>query len=256
MQKVYAAKEKDIAVKYDANGFYMEELLPGTYRGGVCNYKCYLRAGSEISPRIYGEDMVVLMFGKGRGYIKTKDCLDKITEIAFYVPDFQRQPYVIHAFEDMEFVYSVIKMNQWDKELYAECHTRLPFFTLISDVVIYDQDCKGPDTTSWWILSAGQLGRIMLGVVRGVGGGTVEKGHPRVAQWNYCVGNSDFLLTVEDAPAIEHKSGDWSYIPAGFDHSLVAEPGKEVFYIWFEHHKKEKDFCFTPDPEQDSVQVQ
>ncbi len=32
MQKVYAAKEKDIAVKYDANGFYMEELLPGTYR--------------------------------------------------------------------------------------------------------------------------------------------------------------------------------------------------------------------------------
>lgn len=50
MQKVYAAKEKDIAVKYDANGFYMEELLPGTYRGGVCNYKCYLRAGSEISP--------------------------------------------------------------------------------------------------------------------------------------------------------------------------------------------------------------
>ena len=119
MQKVYAAKEKDIAVKYDANGFYMEELLPGTYRGGVCNYKCYLRAGSEISPRIYGEDMVVLMFGKGRGYIKTKDCLNKITEIAFYVPDFQRQPYVIHAFENMEFVYSVIKMNQWDKELYA-----------------------------------------------------------------------------------------------------------------------------------------
>ena len=96
----------------------------------------------------------------------------------------------------------------------------------------------------------------MLGAVRGVGGGTVEKGHPRVAQWNYCVGNSDFLLTVEDAPAIEHKSGDWSYIPAGFDHSLVAEPGKEVFYIWFEHHIKEKDFCFTPDPEQDSVQVQ
>ena len=86
MQKVYAAKEKDIAVKYDANGFYMEELLPGTYRGGVCNYKCYLRAGSEISPRIYGEDMVVLMFGKGRGYIKTKDCLDKITEIAFPTP--------------------------------------------------------------------------------------------------------------------------------------------------------------------------
>ena len=67
MQKVYAAKEKDIAVTYDANGFYMEELLHGTYMGGVCNYKCYLRAGSEITIRIHGQDIVVLMFGTGRG---------------------------------------------------------------------------------------------------------------------------------------------------------------------------------------------
>lgn len=43
-------------------------------------------------------------------------------------------------------------------------------------------------------------------------------------------------------------SGDWSFIPAGQDHSLVAEDGKEVYYIWFEHFAREKDFIVKPDP--------
>ena len=34
-------------------------------------------------------------------------------------------------------------------------------------------------------------------------------------------------------------------MPAGLDHSLVAKPGKEVFYVWFEHFTREKDFSLT-----------
>jgi hypothetical protein len=26
------------------------------------------------------------------------------------------------------------------------------------------------------------------------------------------------------------------------DHDLVADPGKEVFYVWYEHFAREKDF--------------
>ena len=135
--------------------------------------------------------------------------------------------------------------------MYQECHIRLPYFTLISDAVIYDQDCKGPNTSSWWIFSPKQLGRIMLGVVRAVGEGTVEKGHDRVEQWNYCLGNSDFNMTVEDAPVVNHKAGEWSYIPAGFDHSLLADPGKEIYYVWYEHYVREKDFCVSLEPGQE-----
>lgn len=43
MQKVYVVKNEDINVNYDENGFYMEELLPGTYAGGIRNFKCFLK---------------------------------------------------------------------------------------------------------------------------------------------------------------------------------------------------------------------
>lgn len=248
MQKVYVVKNEDIHVAYDANGWYRVELLPGTYQGGIRNYKCFLKAGHEVSPELYAEQSVILMFGKGKGYVRSAEALHNVTEVAFYVPDFDRVPYTIHAFEDMEFVMSVIEMNRWDKELYAQSHIRLPYFTLMSDAIIYDQDCKGPHTASWWILSPKQLGRVMCGVVRAVGEGTVEKGHPAVEQWNYCLGNSDFNMYVEDAPVVNHKAGEWSYIPAGFDHSLIAEPGKEVFYVWYEHYVREKDFCVSLAP--------
>ena len=71
-------------------------------------------------------------------------------------------------------------------------------------------------------------------------------------QWNYCVGDSDFDLTV-DGKTVNHKSGEWSFIPAGLDHSLVAQPGKEVFYFWYEHYTREKDFVVCPLPGEDWV---
>lgn len=248
MEKVYVARNDDIKVEYDDNGFFMTELLPGTYQGGIRNYKCFLRSGCDVSPRLHEKATVILMFGKGRGYVNSSQALNRITDVAFYIPDFDRVGYTIHAYEDMEFVYSVVEMNQWDKALYDECHIRLPYYTLARDAIIYDQDCKGPNTSSWWILGPKQLGRVMAGVVRAVGEGTVEKGHPQVEQWNYCLGNSEFKLTVEDTPPVIHRGGDWSYIPAGFDHSLTAEPGKEVYYIWYEHYVREKDFCVSLAP--------
>ena len=245
MAEYYLIKSGDIPQDYDDHGFAMSELLPGTYDGGIRNYKCFLKAGCQVSPELRGEDTVLLMFGKGKGYITSEHEMHRITELSFYAPNFDKEPYTIHAVEDMEFVLSVVEMNQWDKELYEACHVRLPFFMKLRDAVIYDQDCKGPNTTSWHILSPKQLGRIMVGVVRAVGEGTTEAGHPKVHQWNYCVGDSDFHLKVGDQPAVDHKAGDWSFIPAGPDHALVADPGKEVFYVWYEHYTREKDFCIT-----------
>ena len=242
-EKYYVATNADLKIAHDEDGLAACELLPGTYQGGVRNYKCFLKAGCKTSPQLRAEETVLLMFGKGKGYITSEKNLFNITQPAFYSPHFDKEPYTIHAIDDMEFILSVIEMNEWDKKIYDDTHVRMPFFTLYSDAVAYDQDCKGPNTTSWLVLGAKQLGRIMVGVVRAVGEGTVEKGHPKVEQWNYCLGNSDFTLEVEDQPPAPHKAGDWSYVPAGYDHSLVAKPGQEVFYVWFEHYTLEKDFC-------------
>ena len=133
----------------------------------------------------------------------------------------------------MEFIKSVVDMDDYDWEDYKSSHVRLPYFRPLSKCPRYDQDCKGPNTTSWHVLNPKQLGHVILGVVRAVGEGTDEKGHPAVHQWNYCLGNADFDLTVH-GETTHTKAGDWSFIPAGPDHSLIAQPGKEVFYVWYE----------------------
>lgn len=53
----------------------------------------------------------------------------------------------------------------------------------------------------------------------------MEKGHPAVDQWNYGLDNADFTLTVENE-SVAHHAGDWSFVPAGLDHSLTGGAGQ------------------------------
>ena len=90
MDKYYLVKAEDIPQEYDENGFAMSELLPGTYDGGIKNYKCFLKAGCQVSPALYGEETVLLMFGKGKGYISSGKEMHNITELSFYAPNFYK----------------------------------------------------------------------------------------------------------------------------------------------------------------------
>lgn len=242
---VIALDRRPVEIPYDENGLSRYELLAGTYEGGIRNFRCNLKAGCTYSPEMYADKVVVLMFGKGRAYVTDATGAWNVTELAFYFPNFDKTPYVVHAIDDMEFIFSVVDMNEWDWQVYNGSHARLPLFRTISKCVIYDQDCKGPQTDSYTVLRPCQLGRILIGAVKATGDGTREKGHPCVAQWNYCVGNSDFNLSVEDE-TVSTVAGDWSYVVAGKDHSLVSEPGKEAYYVWYEHFVREKDFLIKP----------
>lgn len=234
MSKFYIARSDEIEPCYDDNGFAITELMADSHDGSIHNYKGFLKTGAEIAPELHSNEIVIYMFGKGKGYVADQNGVHNVEEeVSFYFPDFDKNAYRIHAFEDMEFIKSVVKMEDYDWEDYHSSHIRLPYFTPLSRCVRYDQDCKGPHTTSWHVLSPKQLGHVILGVVRAVGEGTNEQGHPAVHQWNYCLGNSDFDITV-DGETTHTKAGDFSFIPAGPDHSLIAQPGKEVFYAWYE----------------------
>lgn len=243
----YVVKADEMDVHYNEAGYAVTELLPGIYDGGIRSFKYFLKAGSRISPEKYADKGVILFFGKGLGELEDKNGIHAITELAFYVPDFANGDYEIRAKEDMEFVYNMIEMNEWDVQTYNAWHIRLPYFRLHSECVEYVQDCKGPNTEARMILCPKWFGRVILGTTRANGEGTTEKGHPAVHQWNYCVGSSDFTMSVgykaeNNMEQVNHKAGDWSFIPAGADHDLVSEPGKEVFYVWFEHYVNEKQF--------------
>lgn len=214
------------------NGFARMELLPESFPG-VHNYKCFLKAGHTVSPEKYADKSAVYCFTSGKGYVTTPNWARNIEDLSFFVADFDNSDFAVHAATDMEFLCLVLDMDDEDKKAHEACHTTLPFFVSFSESREYTQDCKGPHTRSWQVLNRGEIGRNLLGVVKAVGEGCIEKGHPEVDQWNYGLDNADFTLQVENEK-IDHHAGDWSFVPAGLDHSLTAEPGKEVAYIWFE----------------------
>ncbi len=205
---------------------------------GIKFYRCNLKAGAKVMPKLYPDSIVMLVFNGRRGYIRCGEETFHVEELSFFVPEFDHIAYTIGAIEDLEYVMGVFPMNEWDRNQFKHWHKHLPFFKPYTQAVEYGQECKLPGTHSWTILQGMMLGHVTAGVVRAVGAGTDEKGHPEVHQWNYCLPGSDFTLDVEGDTA-EQKEGDFSFIFAGKDHKLLAKPGKEVFYVWIEYYSED-----------------
>ena len=108
------------------------------------------------------------MFGKGRGYVTDTKEAHNITELSFYLPDFDHSPFEIHAIDDMEFIMSVVDTEPVGiRNVFDHSHIHLPLLLKSTQMgQVYDQDCKGPNTTSWLVVGPGQMGRILMGVVR------------------------------------------------------------------------------------------
>ena len=233
----------DAEIQYDAKGVSMKEMpldkdFPDIQKCGIKFYRCNVKAGCTVSPKLDPENIVLLIFNGKRAYIRSGCESFDVVEPSFFIPDFDKQAYTVGAVEDTEFILGVFGMNEWDKEQFRHWHKHLPFFKKYTDGVQYDQSCKKPGTRSWSILQGMQLGHVTIGVVHAIGAGTDEKGHPEVHQWNYCLGNSDFDLDVEGELAPQ-EPGDFSFIYGGKDHKLLAKEGKEVFYVWVEFYSDE-----------------
>lgn len=221
------------------NGFAQTEMLPGEYPG-VRTYRSVLKAGHAVSPKTYSRSHQVLCFTDGEGYITTPSRAHEIVGLSFFIANFDEE-FSIRAATDLVFTAFIVDQTDHDMEVYKEGHVVLPFFRLASEGIEYFQSCKSEETRSWSLLVGGQLNRILFGFVRSLEGGTIEKGHPTVAQWNVIMEDSDLTLTI-GGESVNQRSGDFSYVPAGLDHSLVAKPGKHLNYIWFEHYVQEIDY--------------
>ena len=230
---IHSVRDADVIPNYK-NGFSMTELLPGMHEA-VRVYKCFLKAGNSVVVDLYEDRFQVFSFAKGVGAITTESGAYSITEEAYFVPEFNKERVCFHAASDLVFIRYDVQHTEADRIAYHDTHMVLPYFRLHSQLTEYDQSCKGPNTRSWIVFSSKQLGRILMGVVKAVGEGTDEKGHPSVDQWNYALTGSDFSMTVQDE-TVDQKDGDFSYIVAGDDHSLIAKPGKMCAYTWFEYY--------------------
>lgn len=73
---IYIAHNEDLVSEYDDTGFAKKEALPGTYEGGIRNYKCFLKAGCQVTPEMYEDKLVLFFFWKRkRIYHRPERCV-------------------------------------------------------------------------------------------------------------------------------------------------------------------------------------
>ncbi|MEA4964355.1 MAG: hypothetical protein VB055_00835 [Oscillospiraceae bacterium] len=237
---------------YDSNGVsFVRMTIDDDFKEldeyGIEWYRVNLKSGATYSPKLESNKVVLLMFNGKRAYINNCGQIFDVKEPAVFIPDFDKYYYFVGAIEDTEFMMGLVNMNDWDWSRYNRSHKHLPFFNCCSMATEYGQSCKLEGTHSWTLLQGMQLGHLTIGACRAIGSGTHENGHPSQQQWNYIVGNSDFNLLVKNnesmanpVPGLENTvsvpqlPGDFSLIYAGCDHDLIAQPNKEVFYLWAE----------------------
>ena len=159
MRYPYVCKA-DAEKKYNENGFSKVELpldadFPDVKKSDIHFYRCNLKAGRVVRPELDKDRIVLLIFNGKNSYVKYGEDTFRVTEPAFFIPDFDKQAYTVGAIEDTEFIIGVFGMNEWDRSNYKKWHKHLPFFTLYTDAVQYDQACSlDISPSAWYTLSA------------------------------------------------------------------------------------------------------
>ena len=120
----------------------------------------------------------------------------------------------------MEFVINVIESTSGIGKDFTPGTLDFRISGCTANVCHMSRTARDPIQKPRMVLCPKWFGRVLMGTTRADGEGTVEKGHPAVHQWNYCVGNSDFTMSVgykdqNNMENVNHKAGDWSFIPAG-----------------------------------------
>jgi mannose-6-phosphate isomerase-like protein (cupin superfamily) len=225
-------KREDIPQDFE-NGFAKGEMLPGTYPG-VATYKCTLKAGSNVAPKVYTDKTQIFFFTKGTGYIATPKKAYNITEAAVYIPMFDAEGFSIQAATDLEYLELLVDITEDDKKKLHHSRMTLPHFRLLTDCDRYEEGFKSEGILSYIIVTRGRLARILMGLVSGDGPDYVgEHSHETVMQWFYGMDGTKFEFTAS-GETITVEDGDWVYIPEKTLHSATTAAGEKINYVWFE----------------------
>ena len=230
----------DSHIRNYKDGVDVIELFPGSH-DEVRSFKYFLKAGTILKPEKYATESVLYLFGgKGEVILTDDEKTRVVNTVAFYAPDYDRTNYTIQAVTDAEFVMVCANMDSDDIEKRGGACLHLPWFRTEAQCDRYDQDCKTPRTISRTVLFGefDRLGRLTAGICEASDcAGTIEKGHAEVHQWNYCLNDANYHMTVgsgAEAVTYKRKAGDFDFIPAGPDHTLYAGVGEKVHYVWVE----------------------
>ena len=238
MSVIKVARETDIRHQF-TNGLSRQPVLVGEYTAAAFE-KCSLKPGGRWAPKLYGatEKHQLFLFSRGAGYITTPRRAFSVVEICVFVPEFDHEPFEIHAAsdstDDLEFLHIEIEMSDYDKKCMRESRMSLPRFRGLSECWSYEENFKGPGTKSLMLIEHRNLGRISMGATLGHGPSFVgEHIHEELEQWYYVLPGSSFTYTA-GGEELKLSEGDLSYTRHGSKHGSKVAEGEKLDYIWFE----------------------
>lgn len=233
MSVIAIAKRKDLAFTSNGKGFSSSEVLHGRY-DEVLMKSCRLQAGSDHIPEVYAKKTQLFFFTKGTGYIARPAVAHNITAEAVFAPLFDKEKFSIRAGTDMEFVEIIVDLTDEDVKTMHRSRMTLPHFRLHSDCERYEEDFKGPGMISRSIIHHRQLGRSSMGSVYAVGPNlNGEHSHEDLEQYFFGLGGARFTF-MADGESVVVEEGDFTHIPTKAKHSMKAEKGAVMNYVWFE----------------------
>lgn len=238
MSKIKIAHTGEFKHEYK-DGCSIIPFLEGAYDQARFE-KCSLMPGSSITPEVYAmtQNNQLFIFLKGKGYIATPREAFNITEVAVFVPEFDKESFTITCSADskepLEFIHIVTELNDYDKTCLVEARIKLPRFRLLSQGWEYVENFKDPETKSVMLIEHRNLGRLSMGAVLGKGPSVVGQHiHNELVQWYIPLPGSKLTYTA-GGENFEMKGGDVSFTPTGFHHGAEAAEGDSYDYIWFE----------------------
>jgi hypothetical protein len=238
MATIKVSKRKDIVHSFE-NGLSKQKILVGEYSQAAFE-TCAMQPGAQWTPHRYKveEKNQIFLFTSGKGYITTPRKAFNITEVSVFVPEFDTEVFEIHASADspcnLEFIHIETLMSAYDITCMREARMSLPRFRGLSQGWTYEEDFKGPGTTSIMLLEHRNLGRLSMGATLGQGPSFVGQHiHNELEQWYHPLPGASFTYTA-DGEELRLEAGDLSYTAHGFYHGSKAAQGEKFDYIWFE----------------------
>ena len=98
MSFVKVSRNADIVYNYDENGIAHVPILEGECKDCALE-RVSIQPGCEWSPDVckLEEHNQVFLFMSGTGYVKTPRMVYNITEVAVFVPEFDKEKFVIRG---------------------------------------------------------------------------------------------------------------------------------------------------------------
>ena len=238
MSGVAIFDHKDLKREYE-KGLSRQRVLAET-APEISLEVCSLLPGETWFPEIYSkyEKMQIFVFTTTGGMIHVGNQFFAIDDQSVFIPDFDQDKIEIRAGEDeLCFLHIQGPMIDVDRRQMLHCQYVLPRFVRFSDSILYTERFTQESGSRIWqhsVIAGRHLGRYTMGWVIGPGPDFVGTHvHPKIDQWYFMLGGSDFTYTAGDNK-IHVVEGDISYTPHGTPHGSECGSDGYINYLWFE----------------------